>query len=186
MRWGDRLGLIFFTFSTVVAILAAIDKPSLLAWLVAPHNAILATLYIIRNKETKSNRTGLWLGLIASILPIVSFPESIHPALLVVGLLGYALIIWSLVVLGKSFGIAPADRGLVTKAPYNFVRHPMYLGELVYRCALVGATFSAFNVTLLTALIAIQLMRIDMEENIITGYTEYQTQTRWRLVPGIW
>jgi len=31
-----------------------------------------------------------------------------------------------------------------------------------------------------------QLMRIDMEENIITGYTEYQTQTRWRLVPGIW
>jgi len=25
-----------------------------------------------------------------------------------------------------------------------------------------------------------------MEENIITGYTEYQTQTRWRLVPGIW
>jgi protein-S-isoprenylcysteine O-methyltransferase Ste14 len=91
-----------------------------------------------------------------------------------------------LVVLGKSFGIAPADRGLVTKAPYNLVRHPMYLGELVHRCALVGATLSVFNLVLLAVLIAIQLMRIDMEENIITGYTKYQTQTRWRLVPGIW
>ncbi|MBA3075726.1 MAG: isoprenylcysteine carboxyl methyltransferase, partial [Anaerolineae bacterium] len=88
--------------------------------------------------------------------------------------------------LGKSFGIAPADRGLVTQTPYNVVRHPMYLGELAYRWGLVYSSLTPLSMILFVLLIGIQVARIIMEEKIISGYTEYQSATRWRLLPGIW
>jgi len=186
MRFGDRLGFIFFSFSTALAVLASINSPSLLAWLAVPHNLILAVLYLVRNKEKSSNRNGLWLGLIAALLPMTSYSKGIHPAWLALSLAGYALMIWSLLRLGKSFGIAPADRGLVTQPPYNLIRHPMYLGELVYRWGLVCSSLTPISMILFVLLAGIQVARITMEEKIINGYTEYQSATRWRLLPGIW
>lgn len=185
-KHGDKLGFAFFSFGAVVATLAAVEKPTLLAWLAVSHNLILAVLYIVRNKEARSNRKGLWLGLIASMLPMTMYTNNLPTGLQVSGLVGYGLILWSLLVLGKSFGIAPADRGLVTIAPYNLVRHPMYLGELIFRASIVGGSFTVWNIVLLAVLVSIQIIRIYMEEKIITGYENYQTVTRWRLIPGIW
>lgn len=37
----------------------------------------------------------------------------------------------ALITLGRSFGVAPADRGLVTRGPYAIVRHPAYTSYLV-------------------------------------------------------
>ena len=33
--------------------------------------------------------------------------------------------------LGRSFGVAPANRGIVVRGPYSFVRHPIYTGYLI-------------------------------------------------------
>ena len=33
--------------------------------------------------------------------------------------------------LGRSFGLAPANRGVVVRGPYTLVRHPIYTGYLV-------------------------------------------------------
>ena len=186
VHWGDRFGFAFFLLATAVAVLSALSEPNLLVWLAVPQNAIIAVMYAIRNKETKSNRSGLWLGLIASLLPMTHYPESISTILLVIGLAGYALILWSLLILGRSFGIAPADRGLVTRPPYSLVRHPMYLGELIYRGAIVLASLSVMNAFLFLFMIAIQVTRIHMEERIIDGYDDYRGITHWRLLPGIW
>jgi protein-S-isoprenylcysteine O-methyltransferase Ste14 len=186
MYSGNRMGFIYFTFSTTLAVVAGIESPSLLACLAVPHNLILSVLYLVRNEEKTSNRNGLWLGLIAALLPMTSYSKGIHPAWMVFSLAGYALMIWSLLRLGKSFGIAPADRGLVTQAPYNVVRHPMYLGELAYRWGLVYSSLTHLSMILFVLLIGIQVARIIMEEKIISGYTEYQSATRWRLLPGIW
>jgi hypothetical protein len=62
----------------------------------------------------------------------------------------------------------------------------MYLGEIVYRCVLVGASFNLYNAILLGALLVIQIIRIKMEERVITGYDKYRQATHWRLIPGIW
>ena len=184
----DRFGLAFFTFAAAISALAAWEPPSVLAWLAALHNAILAWLYARRIPAREYDQHGLWLGLLAAVLPLAApYPEKVPPISLVIGILGYALVIWSLLVLGTRFGIAPADRGLVANGPYRFVRHPMYLGELVLRLALVATSPQPFLAAgLFVVLAAIQVLRAIREERIIAGYPGYAVQVRYRLIPGVW
>ncbi len=184
----DRLGLAFFTFVAVVSALAAWEWPTVLAWLAALHNAILAALYARRKPARKYDRQGLWLGIMAAVLPMAAtYSEDTPVPVLVVGLLGYFLVIWSLLVLGSQFGIAPADRGLVRCGPYRFVRHPMYLGELVLRAALVASSPRPMLAgALLIVLMVIQVLRARREEHIITDYDIYASQVRYRLIPEVW
>ena len=184
----DRIGLAFFTFAAVVSFLAAWQHPTLLAWLAGVHNAVLAALYARRKPPVKYDLLGLWLGLLAAVLPmtIISSVEMSLP-LVITGILGYCLVFWSLISLGNRFGIAPADRGLVVCGPYRIVRHPMYLGELVLRAALVAASIQVLPAAgLLIALAVIQILRAVREEQIISGYNAYASQVPYRLVPGVW
>jgi protein-S-isoprenylcysteine O-methyltransferase Ste14 len=185
---NDRLGLAFFTFAAAISALAAWEHSSTLAWLAALHNFILAELYVRRQPAQEYDQRGLWLGLLAAILPLAApYPEKVPPVALIVGLMGYALVIWSLLVLGPRFGIAPADRGLVANGPYRFVRHPMYLGELVLRLTLVTTSSQPFLAAgFFIALAAIQVLRAVREERIIAGYPEYAVQVRYRLIPRVW
>jgi len=184
----ERLGLSFFTFAAVMATLAAWEQPTILAWLYALHNAILAVCYARRKPVLRYDRKGSWLGLAAALLPMAApYPQSIPLICLLIGLSGYGLVLWSLLELGSRFGIAPADRGLVTSGPYRWVRHPMYLGELVLRTALVGTSPRPWMaVVLLAVLIGIQAVRAQREERIIAGYPAYADQVRYRLLPGVW
>lgn len=184
----DRLGLAFFTFAAVISALAAWEHPWILAWLATLHNAILAGLYVRRKPARGYDRRGLWLGLLAALLPLAApYPEQVPLVLLFVGVSGYTLVLWSLLTLGTRFGIAPADRGLVAHGPYRFVRHPMYLGELVLRLALVSTSQQPFLAAgLFITLAAIQVLRAIREEHIISGYPVYAHQVRFRLIPGVW
>lgn len=184
----DRLGLAFFTFAAAISALAALEHPSVLAWLAALHNAILAGLYARRQPAREYDQRGLWLGLLAAVLPLAApYPEQVPLVLFFVGVSGYALVLWSLLTLGTRFGIAPADRGLVAHGPYRLVRHPMYLGELVLRLALVSTSPQPFLAAgLFLALTAIQVLRAIREEHIISGYPAYALQVRFRLIPGVW
>ncbi|PWB50522.1 MAG: hypothetical protein C3F13_16350 [Anaerolineales bacterium] len=184
----DRMGLAFFTFAAVVSFLAANEHQSLLAWMAACHNGILAVFYARRKPAVKSDRLGLCLGILAALLPLATISSVEMPLpLMITGFLGYSLIFWSLISLGNHFGIAPADRGLVVCGPYRIVRHPMYLGELVLRGALVASSTQTFiSASLLISLAGIQIVRALREERIITGYDAYARQVPYRLLPGVW
>ena len=122
----------------------------------------------------------------AAFLPMPFTPEAVAVQFMLVGLAGYALVFWSLLTLGSRFGIAPADRGLVTTGPYRLVRHPMYLGELVLRGALILAT-APLEGLLPFLILAFHpgLAHPARGKGASTGYPDYASQVRWRLIPFI-
>ncbi len=184
-RWRDRIGFAFFVFATAISLLATIEHPSLLAVLSTAHNGLLAWFYTRRKAAKNYDRKTLWMGLIVALAPIAWYPEQLPLPLTVIGVLGYGLIFASLVSLGGRFGIAAADRGLVKSGPYRWVRHPMYVGELLLRGAMLVVTPWP-GLVLLVAMAMVQGVRAVYEERVIEEYATYAAQTRWRFVPYVW
>lgn len=95
----------------------------------------------------------------------------------------------SLLSLGRSFGVWPASRGLMTGGPYRLVRHPMYLSYVI---ADVGYNLLEWNQGTLLMVLAgwgSLLYRIIAEEKILSqnaDWKAYSARVRFRLIPGIW
>ncbi len=122
------------------------------------------------------------------------FPTGYQYLGLVVVALGYGLIVWAMAA--NAFFSATVriqtERGHIvqTGGPYAIVRHPGYVGAILFQSAtplLLGSWW-----TLIPMLITVPLyvLRASLEDKTLQaelpGYTEYTRQTRHRLVPGIW
>lgn len=76
------------------------------------------------------------------------------------------------------------------EGPYGFVRHPGYLGGLLYTIATPFVLGSFWG--LIPALLAIILLfiRTYLEDqtlqNELEGYIDYANEVRYKLLPGIW
>jgi len=102
--------------------------------------------------------------------------------------IGLGIVIAGKVTLGRSFGLMPANRGIVCTGIYRVVRHPIYLGYLITHVAFVFANPSAWNVSVLMIGDAALLLRAVCEEQTLardTRYQEYQQLVRWRVCPGL-
>ena len=99
---------------------------------------------------------------------------------------GVGLTLWALWSLGPSFGIAPADRGLVTYGPYRYLRHPMYAGALLNMLPAVLWNPTPWNLGVAALILGISLLRIHLEERTVTAYSQYADRVRWRLIPFVW
>jgi protein-S-isoprenylcysteine O-methyltransferase Ste14 len=95
----------------------------------------------------------------------------------------------SLLSLGRRFGVFPALRGLVTRGPYRFVRHPMYLAYLIADIGYNLQEWDFGTVLLVMAGWASLFYRIRAEERILSQdarWSAYAASVRCRLLPGIW
>ena len=107
----------------------------------------------------------------------------------VVSTIGVAIVIAGKLTIGRSFGIAPANRGVVARGPYNVVRHPIYAGYLLTHAAVLAAYPSLWNVfAVVTGDIAL-VLRALAEERVLSAdheYRRYCSRVAWHLVPGLY
>jgi protein-S-isoprenylcysteine O-methyltransferase Ste14 len=78
----------------------------------------------------------------------------------------------------------------VSGGPYRVVRHPMYVGMVVMYSGMNLILGSLWAFTVVGAILALLVWRTAMEDATLMrelpGYSDYATQTRWRLIPGVW
>lgn len=112
-------------------------------------------------------------------------PEAAGAALQLLG------IFWELfakVSLRRSFGILPANRGVVSRGAYRFIRHPMYLGYFLTDVGFLLVNFGIQNMIVYGCQFALQIGRIVREERLLSddeSYCAYRRKVRFRVIPGV-
>ena len=130
------------------------------------------------------------LSMLGPLLVRPSVVAALAPELVTVaiGMVGLLVVIAGKMSLGRSFGLMPANRGIVSTGLYQVVRHPIYMGYLITHVGFVAANPTIWNLmTLVGADIAL-MIRATCEEKTLArdaAYRDYQTRVRWRVVPGI-
>lgn len=100
---------------------------------------------------------------------------------------GLLVIITAKLTLGRSFGLMPANRGVVSRGIYRVVRHPIYAGYLVTHGAFLAAHPTLWNVALLVTSDLALMVRAVYEERTLARdetYADYMGEVRWRVLPG--
>ncbi|WP_159080334.1 methyltransferase family protein [Nocardia suismassiliense] len=84
----------------------------------------------------------------------------------------------------------PPDRRMISTGPYAVVRHPTHAGTLLYQAAIPVALGSWWGLVVFAVITPLTLIRIFYEENlirqIVSDYSDYTQQVKYRLLPHIW
>ena len=149
---------------------------------------------IRRPTEHLSMRLGDWLLAMTAtyasllIVPGVTLVPALVPLGLVLMIAGNLFQIWAKLTLRRSFGVAPANRGIKLNGPYRLVRHPMYAGYAVVHVSVLILMFMPINLVIYIIGWWAQVLRIKAEERVLSedpGYAAYMQQVKWRLIPGV-
>lgn len=172
-----------------------IHTPNAYAYVVmVSETAVILFTLIRRSTGAISLRLGDWLlATTATIAPLLIIPvDNPFPALAGFGLfllfLGNFWQTWAKLILRRSFGITPANRGVKITGAYRFMRHPMYAGYLLVHLGVLAVMFSLYNLTIYAIGWTAQILRLLAEERLLRddpAYRDYMAQVRWRLIPGI-
>lgn len=172
MRTGHVTGLLLLASEALVVVLTAVRR-----------RARLVDRTVAAAVTTTLSMAGPPLLRATDALPLV--PDALTA---IVSAVGLALVIVGKMTLGRSFGLAPANRGVVVRGPYGFVRHPIYTGYLITHLGFVVANPSPWNVVVIVIADAALIVRALMEERVLSHDATYQgycQRVGWHLVPGV-
>jgi protein-S-isoprenylcysteine O-methyltransferase Ste14 len=160
--------------------------------------ALVVRAYLRRGRAHATDRgVAVWfVAPLATVVPLAMAAVPSRPGgpvRTVVELLltfaGLTFSVWSVRCLASNLSIVPQARSAITHGPYRFVRHPLYLGELVALSGLALHVGRWQGAVVLAVEILFQVYRAGREERLllaeVPGYAPYADRTR-RLVPGVW
>ena len=199
-RWDWVMGWLY------VAIFLLFDAST--ALVVAPRNP---ELLIERSRSQKGvkNWDKLVMPLAAGLLPMASWivaglnerwgwlPEvgaALQAAAIAVTIAGHGLIVWAMGANAYFSAVVriQTERGhaVATGGPYRFVRHPGYVGAILFNLAVPLMLGSWWALIPGGAAAMFYIARTALEDRALqdelAGYAEYARRVPYRLVPGIW
>ena len=172
-----------------------VSEPNVGSLVFLPSEGLVVVFMAIRRRSRAvSHHLGAWLiALGATCAPMLAAPATDRALVpvawgAVILLFGLIIQVHAKISLGRSMGVVAAHRGLTLVGPYRFVRHPMYAGYLVGHLAVLALNPSLWNLFVYSLCYALQVPRFLLEERLLSvdpTYRNYQTEVRFRLIPGI-
>jgi protein-S-isoprenylcysteine O-methyltransferase Ste14 len=157
---------------------------------------VVVVAYLVRRPASAvTRRFADWLlAFGGTFVPVLLRPDGAHTQWglqwgLVMQFCGVVLCLWSFFFLGRSFGFAAADRGLVQRGPYRIVRHPIYASYVLLQTGYLVQSLSVRNFVVVVLALGCNLGRIRAEERVLKSnpsHAAYCKRVRWRLLPGVW
>ncbi|HKB10620.1 MAG TPA: isoprenylcysteine carboxylmethyltransferase family protein [Vicinamibacterales bacterium] len=172
LRTGHVTGLLFLASESLVVVLTTVRR-----------RARLVDRTMAAAVTTTLSMAGPPLLRAGDAMPLA--PDALTAVISAIGLL---LVITGKMTLGRSFGLVPANRGVVVRGPYSFVRHPIYTGYLITHACFLVANPTPWNAIVIGVADAALIVRALMEERVLSADPAYQGYCRrvgWHLVPGV-
>lgn len=164
-----------------------------IVWLVGA--AIMGILSFVRRPPRSTMVNSRTIAATAAMLVLPCFMRPVGRSYGVGALCGLALELFGIaltqiarVYMGRSFGVLPANRGVVTKGPFSSIRHPIYFGWLVLSIGYAMSYPTARNILLILVTLPFMVWRIEQEESHLSEdpeYRNYERRVRFRLWPGV-
>jgi protein-S-isoprenylcysteine O-methyltransferase Ste14 len=157
--------------------------------------ALVVALTLFRRSAATVDRS--WRARLLTVLstfgPPLVRPEPITPwapetLTVAVSALGLMIVVLGKLSLGRSFGLSPANRGVVSDGLYRFLRHPIYLGYLITHIGFVISSPGDWNLAVLALADVALILRAIREERTLAldeEYRAYMQRVRWRILPGV-
>jgi protein-S-isoprenylcysteine O-methyltransferase Ste14 len=191
----DRTEQVLITVLFVWLVYRVIESQNSYAPLLLISEAAVVIFTLIRRPTSDiSLRLGDWLlAVTATAAPLLIQPGlDIFPALAPLGVLlvlaGNVFQGLAKLSLRRSFGIAPANRGIKADGLYRFVRHPMYAGYLIVHIGVLILMPSVINFVIYAIGWWAQILRLRAEEQLLSqdpAYVAFKEKVRYRLIPGL-
>ncbi len=172
MRTGRVTGLLLLGSESLVVVFTVARRRAMIIDR-SVGAALVTTLSLVGPSMMRTSELG---GLL---------PDSVTTVISGTGLL---LVIVGKITLGRSFGLVPANRGIVSGGPYTLVRHPIYTGYLINHIAFAIAHPRPLNWAILLIGDSALVIRALLEERVLSrdaGYQAYCRRVGWPLVPGL-
>jgi protein-S-isoprenylcysteine O-methyltransferase Ste14 len=157
--------------------------------------ALVVVLTVVRRRAQRVDRSVLAAILTTASLvgPPLLRPSGVEPlasdaTTAMLSAFGFAIVVYGKIALGRSFGLIPANRGVVTAGPYAIVRHPIYAGYLLTHVAFAAAHPTLINIGIILVADGALVCRALLEERVLAGDTAYRaycSRVAWHLVPGV-
>jgi protein-S-isoprenylcysteine O-methyltransferase Ste14 len=202
--WRGRAGDLFarlvvatlFVFMSINLTYDFLHTHRVTGLLLLVNEALVVVLTIVRRRTGTVDRSpGVAVVTLVSLMgaPLLRtvagpglFPDSVTALVSAVGLV---VVLAGKLTLGRSFGIVPANRGVVIAGPYTLVRHPIYAGYLISHVAFLCAYPTGWNVAVLVVTDGALILRALCEERVLAADQTYQSYCRrvaWHLVPWLY